>query len=319
MWKTILRRLLIMIPQLFIVSVLVFFLAKLMPGDPFSGKFGPNTDPAQIAALRKAAGLDDPWTVQYARWIGNAVHGNFGDSFQLKQPVARVIGARLGNTVWLSLLALIGTYVTAITMALVAARRENSRTDHALVVYNSLIYSLPAYLFYLFGIFVFGYTLGWFPTSGTVSADANGFFPVLGSRLYHMILPALIVALISTTSTFSYLRSGILDESKQDYVKLARAKGVPENRIFSRHVLRNAFLPIASTMGYAITGIFGGMIIAETIFSFPGIGSLFVQSVLTRDYPVVTTLVLFNGVLAVLGGLLSDIIMSAVDPRIRIS
>ena len=319
MWKTILRRLLIMIPQLFLVSVLVFVLARAMPGDPFTGKFGPNTDPNEIAALRQAAGLNDPWTVQYARWIGNAFHGDFGQSFQLHQPVARVIGGRLGNTVWLSLLALAGTYLVSITMALVAARHENSRTDRFLLIYNSMIFSLPAYLFYLFGIFVFGYTLGWFPTSGSVSAEASGFFGTLGSRIYHMILPALIVALISTTSTFSYLRSGILDESKQEYVKLARAKGVPENRIFSRHILRNAFLPIASTMGYAITGIFGGMIIAETIFSFPGVGSLFVQSVLSRDYPVVTALVLFNGVLAVLGGLFSDIIMSIVDPRIRIS
>lgn len=319
MWKTILRRLLIMIPQLFLVSVLVFVLAKMMPGDPFSGKIGPNTDPHQLAALRKAAGLDDPWTTQYVRWIGNALHGDFGNSFQLKEPVARVIGDRLGNTVWLSLLALVLTYVVAIGMALVAARRENSKTDRFLVAYNSLIYSLPAYLFYLFAIFVFGYTLGWFPTSGTVSPEASGAVGVFFSRLYHMILPAGVVALISTTGTFTYLRSGILDEAKQEYVKLARAKGVPEKTIFSKHILRNAFLPIASMMGYAITGIFGGMIIAETIFSFPGVGSLFIQSVLQRDYPIVTTLVLFNGILAVVGGLLSDIIMSIVDPRIRIS
>jgi peptide/nickel transport system permease protein len=318
MWKTIIRRLLIMIPQLFIVSILVFLLAKMMPGDPFSGMIGPNTDPATVAALREKAGLNDPWWQQYLHWMGNALRGDFGQSYQLHQPVSRIIGARLGNTVWLSIISVVLTYLLAIGMALIAARRENSKTDRFLLFYNSAILSMPAYLFYLFGIFVFGYVLGWFPTSGTVSPDTTGAVAIFFDRIYHMILPASIVALIGTTGIFSYLRSGILDESRQDYVKLARAKGVPEKRIFSKHILRNAFLPIASTMGYSIVGVFGGMVFAETIFSFPGIGSLFTQSLISRDYTIVTTLVLFNGALAVIGGLLSDIIMSLVDPRIRI-
>ncbi|MCM0582696.1 ABC transporter permease [Weissella diestrammenae] len=318
MWKTILRRVLIMIPQLLIVSILTFMLAKLMPGDPFSGRIGPHTDIHQLNALRHAAGLDQPWYQQYIHWMGNVFHGDFGQSFQLKAPVRTIIGDRLGNTVYLSLIAMFLTYLIAIGMALIAARKENSRLDRGLVLWNSFVYTMPSYLFYLFGIFIFGYVLGIFPTSGTVDATANGFFEILISRLYHMILPALTVAIIGTTATFTYLRTGILDEAKQEYVKLARAKGVPEKKIMTKHILRNAFLPIASTMGYSITAIFGGMIIAETIFSFPGVGKLFIDSVLTRDYPIVTTLVLFNGALAVVGGLLSDIIMSIVDPRIRI-
>lgn len=318
MWKVIIRRLLIMIPQLFILSVMVFMLAKMMPGDPFGGLIGPNTDPKQIEALREAAGLNDPWWQQYINWVQNAFHGDFGMSYTMKQPVTTLIGSRMVNTFWLSLLAMILTYLLAIPMAISAARREGSWWDRVLLIYNSVTFGIPAYVVYLLFIFIFGFTLGWFPTGGTVSPSATGFFPVLMSKIYHMILPAVTMALLGTTAIFTYLRSGILDEQGQDYVKTARAKGVTENRVFSRHILRNALLPIAANFGFVITGLLGGAIFAETIFGYPGLGQLFITAITSRDYSVITALILLNGLLALFGAMLSDIIMAIVDPRIRI-
>lgn len=318
MWKVILRRFLLMIPQIIILSLMVFLLAKAMPGDPFSGMIGPNTDPKQIEALRKAAGLDDPWWQQYIHWVTNALHGDFGMSYSLKQPVTKIIGDRIMNTLWLSLFATILTYALAIPMSIIAAKAEGSWKDRALLIYNSITFGIPAYVIYLFMIFIFGFQLGWFPTGGTVSPTANGFIEVFFSKIYHMILPAVSMAILGTTGIFTYLRSGILDEQTQDYVRTARAKGVLEKNIFTKHILRNASLPIAANFGFVITGLLGGAIFAETIFGYPGLGQLFIISITSRDYTVITALILFNGFLALLGAMLSDIIMVAVDPRIRI-
>lgn len=318
MWKVIMRRLLMMIPQLIILSVLIFLLAKAMPGDPFSGLIGPKTDPKQIEALREAAGLNDPWWQQYVHWIVNAWHGDFGMSYTMHMPVSTLIGSRMVNTFWLSLLAVILTYLIAIPMAIFAAKNEGNWKDQALLIYNSITFGIPAYVIYLFAIFVFGFVLGWFPTGGTVSPEASGWVAELGSRIYHMILPAVTMALLGTTGIFTYLRSGILDEQNQDYVKTARAKGVGENALFIRHIFRNALLPIAANFGFVITGLLGGAIFAETIFGYPGLGQLFITAITSRDYSVITALVLLNGILALIGGMLSDIIMAIVDPRIRI-
>ncbi|URZ87910.1 ABC transporter permease [Floricoccus penangensis] len=318
MWKTVLKRVLMMIPQMFLLSVIVFLLAKAMPGDPFSGLIAPGTDPAQIERLRELAGLNDPWWQQYLRWMGNALHGDFGVSFVLKQPVSRVMGDRIGNTLWLSLMTTIILYIVGIWMGMVAARNEGKWQDKVLLIYNSITYGIPPFIIYLFAIFIFGYTLRWFPTGGTVDVNASGFFGVLFSKIYHMILPAVTMALLGTVTIFTYIRTGILDEQVQDYVRTARAKGVSENVIFKKHILRNALLPIAANLGFTITGLLSGAIFAETIFGYPGIGQLFTSSIVQRDYPMLTTLILFSGILALIGSLLSDIIMAWVDPRIRI-
>lgn len=318
MWKVIIRRILLMIPQLFILSVLVFLFAKLMPGDPFSGLIGANTDPKEIEALRKAAGFYDPWWQQYIRWIGNAFHGDLGMSYNLHMPVTTVIGQRIGNTFWLSLFSVILTYLLAIPMSISAAKNEGKWKDRIWLTYNSITYGIPAYVVYLIIIFIFGFTLGWFPTGGSVSPEATGFFGVFFSRIYHMILPAFSMAILGTVGIFTYFRSGILDEGTQDYVRTARAKGVKEKHIFTRHILRNASLPIAANFGFVITGLLGGAIFAETIFGYPGLGQLFIESINGRDYSLITSLILFNGFLALVGALLSDIIMAIVDPRIRI-
>ena len=174
MWKVIIRRILLMIPQLFILSILVFFFAKLMPGDPFSGLIGPHTDPHEVEALRRAAGLYDPWWEQYLRWLGNAIHGNLGMSYNLKEPVMTVIGHRAINTFWMSLLSVILTYLFAIPMSIVAARNEGKWQDQLWLTYNSITFGIPPYVFYLLIIFIFGYSLNWFrQVDGKSRCDGN--------------------------------------------------------------------------------------------------------------------------------------------------
>ena len=319
MWKTILRRVLLMLPQIFILSVLAFLIAKMMPGDPFTGLITPETDPNTIEALRVKAGFYDPLPVQYWNWISKAFRGDFGQSYTYKYEVTKLIGERIGNTVWLSLLTLILTYLIALPLGMIAGRFQNSWADKAIVVYTFITYSIPVFVFALILLWLFGYTLGWFPTRGSVESDVvAGTMGYYVNKFHHMILPAFTMAILSTTGTIQYLRTGVIDAKSQDYVRTARAKGVPENVVFNRHIFRNSILPIAAFLGYEFTGLIGGSVFIENIFSYPGMGNLFVTSITGRDYSVILALLLLFGTATLLGTLLSDIIMSIVDPRVRV-
>ncbi|MGM0200043.1 oligopeptide ABC transporter permease [Enterococcus sp. AZ149] len=317
MWKTILRRLLLMIPQVIILSILIFLIAQAMPGDPFTGLINPNQDPAVIERMREAAGLNDPWYIQYFRWIGNALKGDFGQSFIFKLPVSTLLAGRISNTLWLSLLTVILTYVIAIPLGMWAGRYQNSLLDKVVVVYNFFSFAVPLFIFALIALFIFGYRLAWFPTGGSVAPGVSG-MAEFWSRLYHLLLPAITSALLGTAVTIQYLRSEVIDSKSLDFVRTARSKGVPTNKVFSRHVFRNASLPIASQMGYEITSLIAGSVVIEKIFAYPGVGKLFIDSIVQRDYAVITSLTLILGLATLIGTLLSDIIMSIVDPRIRI-
>lgn len=317
MWKTILRRFLLMIPQLILLSIIAFAFAKMMPGDPFTGQVDPNIDPAAIERLRIQYGYYDPLHVQYFRWIGNILHGDFGQSVFFKQPVSTIIMQRLNNTIWLSLLTMVITYVIALPLGMIAGRYQNSLADKIINVYNFLTYSTPVFIFAILLLWLFGFSLGWFPTRGSVASGATGLEAIF-SRLHHMILPALTLAILSTTSTIQYLRTGVVDAKAQDYVRTARAKGVPEKVVYNRHIFRNSILPIAAFLGYELTGLISGSVFVENIFTYPGIGQLFITSLSGRDYSVILALLLMFGFGTLLGTLLSDIIMSIVDPRIRV-
>lgn len=319
MWKTVVRRFLIMIPQLFVLSLLIFILAKLMPGDPFTGLITPDTDPNRIEELRELAGLNDPWYIQYMHWIANIFQGDFGDSYTFKVSVASLIGDRGMNTLWLSLLSVMLTYLIAIPLGVIAGRYQNTLRDKSIVLYSFISYAIPTFVLALIFLYIFGYQLQWFPTSGTVDVSHDkGSMGYFWSKVYHLILPAVTYAVLATTGIIQYLRSEIIDSQTQDYVKTARSKGIPMKKVYTRHIFRNSLLPIAAFLGFSITGILGGSVFIETIFGFPGMGQLFIQSISARDYSVITTLIMLYGFLALLGSLLSDIILSIVDPRIRI-
>ncbi|MBT2570411.1 oligopeptide ABC transporter permease [Planococcus sp. ISL-110] len=319
MWKLIVRRTLITIPQIIVLSILVFILAQAMPGDALTGLIDPNIDPATIEAMRERLGLNNPWYVQYIDWVKGVLQGDFGQSFRFKMPVSDLIGERMVNTLWLSLATLILTYLIAIPLGIISGRFNDTWLDRAITGYTYIGFAAPLFIFALVMLFVFGFQLGWFPTSGSVAPGTEpGTFAYFISKLNHLLLPALSMALITTVSTVQYLRSEIIDTKQKDFIVTARAKGASESRVYNRHVLRNSLLPIAAFFGYEITGLIGGTIFIENIFGYPGMGELFLSSISLRDYSVMTALVLLFGLAAIIGALLSDIILSLVDPRIRI-
>ena len=319
MWKFILRRILIMIPQILLLSIIVFMLAKMMPGDALSGMIGPDVDPQTLEERREELGLNDPWYQQYGRWVADAVRGDLGQSFRFKMPVTELISDRLVNTFWLSLTTLIITYLIAIPLGITSGRYNDTWADRFITGYTYIGFAAPLFIFALVMLWIFGFKLGWFPTGGSVEPGLTpGTFDYFLSKFYHLLLPALAYALITVVSTVQYLRSEIIDTKHKDFIITARAKGAPESRVYSRHILRNSLLPIAAFFGYEITGLIGGTIFIEQIFAYPGMGQLFFESINLRDYSVVTSTVLLFGIAAILGALISDIILSLVDPRIRI-
>ncbi|MFJ7648069.1 oligopeptide ABC transporter permease [Lysinibacillus sp. NPDC097279] len=319
MWKTVVRRTIVMIPQMFILSLIIFILAKQMPGDPFTGLITPETDPSRIEELRIQAGFYDPWYVQYYHWITNAFQGDFGQSYTYKIAVSTLIGERALNTFWLSLLSVILVYLLAIPLGMLAGRKQDTFLDKSIILYSFISFAIPTFVLSLVFLFVFGYRLMWFPTSGTVDVGLeSGTMAYFWNKIYHLLLPAMTAAILGTTGIIQYLRSEIIDAKTQDYVKTARSKGIPIRRIYARHIFRNSVLPIAAFLGFTITGLLGGSIFIETIYGYPGMGELFISSITSRDYSVITALIMLYGFLALLGSLLSDIIMSIVDPRIRI-
>lgn len=319
MWKFTLRRILIMIPQLILLSILIFILAQLMPGDALSGKIGPDVDPKRLEELREIHGLNDPWHEQYARWVGGIVKGDFGDSFRFKMPTTEIIGQRVANSFWLSLATLIFTYLIAIPLGITSGRFNDTWKDQLITGYSYLGFATPLFIFALVMLWLFGFNLGWFPTSGSVEPGVTpGTFEYVMSRIYHLVLPALSMALITTYSTIQYLRNEIVDTKQREFIITARAKGAPERRVYNSHIFRNSLLPIAAFLGFEITTLIGGSIFIENIFGYPGMGQLLIESITQRDYSVVIATTLLFGVASILGALLSDIILSIVDPRIRI-
>jgi peptide/nickel transport system permease protein len=321
MWKIILRRIMIMIPQLVVLSVLIFVLAKAMPGDALTGKLAesPQMDTRTLVELKEKLGLNDPFYVQYIRWVQQLLHGDLGLSYTHQQPVTQLLGERIGNTVLLSLCIVVLTYLIAVPLGIISGRWHETWADKLIVGYSYVSFATPLFIFAVLMLFLFGFTLGWAPTGGSVDIQLEqGTAAYYLNKLHHLLLPALSGALIGTVGMIQYLRSEVIETKLKDFVKTARAKGVPESRIYSRHILRSSFIPIAAFLGYEITGLIGGSIFLESIFSYQGIGQLFLQSITQRDYSVVTALVMISGIATLVGTLLSDIILSMVDPRIRI-
>ncbi|MCL2703904.1 MAG: ABC transporter permease [Defluviitaleaceae bacterium] len=320
MWKTILRRVLILIPQLFVLSVLIFFLAQFMPGDALRGMIGPDTTPEQYAILRQIHRLDDPWYVQYGTWMeGILARGDFGRSVTHKRPVTDIIGERMMNTVRLSLLTTLFTYIIAIPLGIFAAKKKDRFIDKSIMFYTFLALSMPTVVFSIINLFIFGFRLRWFPVRGSVDAmAAAGTLEHAVSRLHHLVLPAVTFALLSTISIIYFLRNEIIDYDASDFVTTARSKGVPENKVYTGHILRNALLPVAGNAGLIIAGLFTGSIFIESVFAYPGMGQLFVTSIVGRDFPVVNTLIMFYAILTVVSYLVTDILITIIDPRIHI-
>jgi len=321
MTKTIIRRFIILIPQLIALSLLVFILGYIAPGDALRGRIGPGTTLEQLEMMREVHGLNDPWYVQYGNWVkGIVTELDFGRSLTQMRPVTEVIGDRIINTMRLSLITTIFTYIIAIPLGIIAARKREKIIDKGIMMYTFVALSMPTIVFCLITLLLFGFNLGWFPTTGSVAnaADLAGGMTRFLSQIQHALLPALTLALLSTTGIIYFLRSEIIENENSDYVTTARAKGVPENKVYTRHILRNALLPIAGSFGNEFAWLFMGAPFVEWVFSYSGMGELFITSILLQDWPVANTLILFFAIVIVMSMLLTDIIITVIDPRIRI-
>lgn len=310
---------LITFPQLVLLSVLVFFMGSLMPGDALSGLIDPSIPAEAIEARREALGLNNPWYIQYRDWIVAMFRGDFGQSIFHQRPVMDVIGDRLMNTIWLSLFSVIIIYALGIPLGLISGRYKDSVLDSVITGYTYLGFATPTFVFGLVVLWIFGYHFGVFPTNGSVAAGLEpGSIDYILSKINHLILPSFSIALIGLVGTVQYLRSGVIETQQKDYIMLARAKGVKSLPLYLKHIFRNAIIPIAAFFGYELVGLLGGSIFIEWVYAYPGMGALFLESIQTRDFSVANVLILFYGFLTIVGALLSDIILSIVDPRIRI-
>lgn len=314
------RRILGMIPLIILISIVVFSLAKLMPGDALSGKIDPtNSNPKYIAEMREKLGLNDPIHEQYLRWAGGILKGDLGRSFNHKMPVTQLLGQRVGNTIFLALLSLLITYTVAFLMGMYAGKHPYGKGDHSIAVLNYLFLAIPSFVAALVAIYIFAIQLGWVPASGTISSGvAEGTLAYYISKLKHTILPALVLGLFNTAAYTQFLRNDIIESSRKDFVRTARAKGTKERTIYNKHILRNSLIPMVTFIGYDIGGLLGGAIITETIFTYPGIGSLFIDSVSNRDYSVMMAITMILTVMTLVGNLIADLLYGLVDPRIRL-
>ncbi|QUM67358.1 oligopeptide ABC transporter permease [Staphylococcus delphini] len=314
----IIRRFLLMIPMLLLMSVVIFTIAKLQPGDAFTGNMDPKLGAKYYEEQREKLGLNDPIPMQYMKWGNRVLHGELGDSIRYKRPVIDLIKERMPNTVLLGTVSLVITYLLAFPLGILAGRKPYSLYDYSIQLLNYLMLAIPSFVAGVFAIYVFAFQIGIFPFSGSVEIGLEpGSFEYYVSKLYHVILPGTVLGLLSTAGYIQFLRNDIIENARRDYIRTARAKGLSESKIYNKHILRNSIIPIVTFFGADVLSVFGGAVITENIFSFPGIGRLLIESITGKDYPLMMALLLFFSFLGLLANLISDITYSIVDPRIK--
>lgn len=322
--RYVIRRLLASVPVLLGGLTLVFVLLHAAPGDPTAAYFHPDV-PAEVARqVQHDMGLDRPLPVQYVRWMGSFLQGDFGYSFSRSQPVVGALAAALPNTLLLGGTALLLTFGVGLALGAFQAARRRRLADDALSVATLVAYSVPGFWVALLLILVFSAVMPEalrLPVSGATSVDHAWMGPAARwlDRARHVVLPALALALAPAAGVARYGRASILDALREDYVRTARAKGLSERRVLIRHALRNGLLPVVSLLGLYVPALLGGTVVIEKVFAYPGMGRLLFESALARDYPVVLAAAFVFGVLVVLGNLAADLLYGLVDPRVRVA
>ncbi|MFD4206054.1 ABC transporter permease [Micromonospora tulbaghiae] len=313
MARFVLRRVLQSAVVLVGVTLVVFLLLQLVPGDPVRVALGTRFDPQTYEALRERAGLDQPLPVQYASYLGHALTGDLGVSFRTGQPVSQIVLERLPATLSLAVTAVVFALLVAFPLGIVAAVRSGSAVDHAARVFSQFGVSVPDFWMGIMGILLFAGVLGWLPPSGYVALTEDP-----GRWATHVALPAVTVGLVTASILTRFIRSSVLEVLSADYVRTAEAKGLRNRVVILRHVLRNALIPVVTVVAVQLASLLGGVIVIEVLFAWPGIGRLTFDAVQARDYPVLQGAVLLVAALFLLVNLLVDILYARLDPRITV-
>jgi peptide/nickel transport system permease protein len=313
-----LRRLVISLPVLFGITVFTFLFINLAPGDPIDALIDPaegqRLSQADLMHLREELGLNKPLPVRYAIWLGQLARGNLGYSYADRRPVTELLAERIAPTLELTATSLLLSLVLAIPLGIFSALRQYSWLDYVLTLLSFLVVSVPGFFLALGAIYLFAVKLDLLPTSGMFTVGKPWTWR---DHLQHLLLPVAILSLERVGPFMRYVRSSMLEVVGQDYVTTARAKGLAERVVIYRHALRNALMPLITIVGLSLPGLFGGVVILETIFSWPGIGWLGVLSVSKRDYPVLMALGFISATLILVSNLLADICYAVADPRVR--
>jgi peptide/nickel transport system permease protein len=305
------RRVLQAVVVLFGVSIAVFSIIHLVPGDPVRLALGTRFDQETYDALRARSGLDQPLISQYFAWLGNALSGDLGVSFRSGRPVTDVILERLPATMSLAFGAILVALLIALPLGLISALRPRSTVDYVATFLSQTGISIPDFWLAIVAILVFSLTLGWLPSSGYVPLSED---PAEWAR--HLIMPAVVVGTVSGAILTRFVRSSALEALGQDYTRTARAKGLPGQVVVRRHVLRNALVPVVTVTGIQLAYLLSGVVVVEVVFAWSGLGQLALQAVETRDYPVLQGAVLLFALFFLVINLVVDLIYAAIDPRI---
>lgn len=313
MVKFVIKRLISAIPVLFIVVTLVFFMMRVIPGDPAIMILGEDADPMDIEMLREQMGLNKPILVQYVTYLTDIFRGDWGDSLYYNAPVFVNIRSRLEPTILLTIYASSIAILVGVPFGILAAKKRNSILDYTLTTTAVLGLSAPGFWVGLMMVFFFGVQLRWFPVQGyTFIADGG-----LKGALYSLTMPAIALSIQYFSSITRYTRSMMLDVMGNDYIRTARAKGLIEAKVYYKHALKNALAPVITQIGFSIAGMLGGATITETVFNLPGMGKLAYESLMRRDYTQEQAIILFVAIIFIFTNILLDIIYKMLDPRIE--
>lgn len=312
--KYIIKKIITLIVALLLISIIVFLAFSVIPGDSVVAKLGTNATPERVAALREQMGLNKPVIERYFWWLGNALRGDFGQSFQYTGiKVTQLIGMRLPTTGLLSIISFLMIIVFSIPIGIFSAKRKSTAGKVAMTTVTQITMGIPSFFLGVLLTFIFSILLGWFQIGAYVDPSVN-----FGAALGYLVFPAIAIALPKIAMTEKFLATSIRAELHKDYVRTAYAKGASKNRVFYGHVLKNSLVPVITFMGIIIAEIVAGSIIVEQVFSVPGIGTLLISSITTRDYPVVEAIVLLIALFIIVINFVVDVIYKVVDPRVEI-
>ena len=315
----ILKRILQAIPLLLIVSVISFFIIRLSPVDPLAEiKLNPSISPQTLQAEKERLGLDQPLHIQYLKWLKNFAQGNLGVSSS-GELVANRLMERIPNTILLTVSTILMTWLVGIPLGIYSALNWKKPADRILTILSSIGMAIPSFFFALL-LLIMAVKTGWFPVGGLTSPVFNNFSPAhkVVDILHHLFLPVLVLFTISLSGLQRQMRGNLLDVLESDYIKLARAKGLPENKVIYKHAVRNAINPMVTLIGFEFASLLSGAALTEYVFQYPGLGRLVLEAVMKSDINLVMASLMIGAIMLVIGNLIADILLKLVDPRITI-